>query len=53
MDELTKRENLPDSPQSENVYRSIRGYVIEAQGQVYTAVNAAGDGLLENWEVDF
>ena len=41
MDELTKRENLPDSPQSEDAYRSIRGYVIEAQGQVYTAVNAA------------
>ena len=41
MDELTKRENLPDSPQSEDAYRSIRGYVIEAQGQVYAAVNAA------------
>lgn len=27
--------------QSENTYRSIRGYVIEAQQQVYTAVNAA------------
>lgn len=41
MDELTKRENLPDNPQSEDAYRFIRGYVIEAQGQVYTAVNAA------------
>ena len=41
MDELTKRENLPDHPQSEDAYRSIRSYVIEAQGQVYTAVNAA------------
>ena len=41
MDELTKRENLLDSLQSENTYRSIRGYVIEAQGQVYKAVNAA------------
>ena len=25
MDELTKRENLPDSLQSEDTYRSIRG----------------------------
>ena len=41
MDELIKRETTPDAPQSEDAYRSIRGYVIEAQGQVYTAVNAA------------
>lgn len=41
MDELTKQETTPDAPQSEDAYRSIRGYVIEAQGQVYTAVNAA------------
>lgn len=39
MDELVKREN--SAPQSEDAYRSIRGYVIEAQGQVYTVVNAA------------
>ena len=37
MDELTKKE--PGAPQSEDAYRSIRGYVIEAQRQVYTAVN--------------
>ncbi len=41
MDELTKRENLPDSPQSEDAYCSIRSYVIETQQQVYTAVNSA------------
>ena len=39
MDELIK--NAPSAPQSEDTYRSIRGYVIEAQRQVYTAVNAA------------
>lgn len=39
MDELMKR--TPSTPQSEDTYRSIRGYVIEAQRQVYTAVNAA------------
>lgn len=41
MDELMKRENSLNDPQSEDAYRSIRGYVIEAQRQVYTAVNAA------------
>lgn len=41
MDTLMKQENMPDAPQSEDAYRSIQGYVIEAQGQVYTAVNAA------------
>ena len=41
MDELIKRENFLDSPQSEDAYRSIQGYVIKAQGQVYTAANAA------------
>ena len=39
MDELIK--NAPSTPQSEDTYCSIRGYVIEAQRQVYTAVNAA------------
>ena len=38
MDELMKKE--PSTPQSEDAYRSIRGYVIEAQRQVYTAVNS-------------
>ena len=41
MDDLMKRENLPDTLQSEDAYRSIRGYVIETQRQVYTAVNVA------------
>ena len=30
MDELMKRENSLSDPQSEDAYRSIRGYVIEA-----------------------
>lgn len=41
MSELTKNENLPDDPQSEDVYQSIRALVIDAQRQVYSAVNAA------------
>jgi len=41
MDELMKQEGALDAPQSEDAYRSIRGYVIEAQQQVYTAVNFA------------
>ena len=41
MEKLMKQESIPDVPQSEDAYRSIRGYVIEAQGQVYAAVNAA------------
>lgn len=41
MDELMKRETTSDTPQSEDAYRSIRGYVIEAQGQVCTVVNTA------------
>ena len=41
MDELMKREGALDVPQSEDAYRSIRSYVIEAQRQVYTAVNSA------------
>ena len=41
MDDLMKREKPLNDPQSEDTYRSIRGYVIEAQRQVYTAVNAA------------
>ena len=41
MDELMKRGSALDAPQSEDAYRSIRGYVIEAQRQVYTAVTMA------------
>ena len=55
MDELIK--NAPSTPHSEDAYRSIRGYVIEAQRQVYTAVNAAmvtaywniGKAIYESW----
>lgn len=41
MNEIIKNENLPEDFQSENMYLSIRGYVIDAQRQVYSAVNAA------------
>lgn len=41
MEELIKNENVQNVQQSEDAYRSIRDYVIEAQRQVYTAVNAA------------
>ena len=41
MDELMKRKNELSAPQSEDTYRAIRGYVIEAQRQVYAAVNSA------------
>ena len=35
------KANLPSHSQSEKVYFSIRSYVIDAQRQVYSAVNAA------------
>ncbi len=41
MGEIVKREDLPIEQQSEEAYLSIRGYVIDAQKQVYSAVNAA------------
>ena len=41
MNEIIKNENLSNDPQSEDAYLSIRGYVIDAQRQVYSAVNAA------------
>ena len=41
MNEIIKNDNLPDNPQSEDAYLSIRGYVIDAQRQVYSAVNVA------------
>lgn len=34
-------EHLPVDPQSEGAYVSIRGYVIDAQRQIYSAVNVA------------
>lgn len=39
MGEIVKRDDLPIEQQSEEAYLSIRGYVIDAQRQVYTAVN--------------
>ncbi len=41
MGEIVKRDSLPIEQQSEEAYLSIRGYVIDAQRQVYSAVNAA------------
>ncbi len=41
MSEIIKKGNLPGDPQPEDAYLSIRGYVIDAQRQVYSAVNAA------------
>lgn len=41
MDENVKRYDLPIEQQSEAAYLSIRGYVIDAQRQVYSAVNVA------------
>lgn len=40
MSEISDASNLPDTQKSEAAYLSIRGYVIEAQRQVYAAVNA-------------
>ena len=41
MSEIIKKDNLPSDTQSEDMYLSIRGYVIDAQRQVYSTVNAA------------
>ncbi|MGM9937713.1 MAG: YhcG family protein [Candidatus Ornithomonoglobus sp.] len=41
MSEIIKQENLPTELQSENAYLSIRGYVIDAQKRIYSAVNSA------------
>ena len=41
MSDIIETGNLPDKQQSEEMYRSIREYVVDAQQQVYTAVNAA------------
>ena len=41
MNELVKNNNDTDIPDSESAYKSIRGYVIDAQRQVYSAVNSA------------
>ena len=41
MNEIIKKENLIQDMQSEDTYHSIRRYVLDAQQQVYTAVNTA------------
>lgn len=49
MGEIVKRDELPDDQQSEEAYLSIRGYVIDAQRQVYSAVNAAM--VMAYWDI--
>ena len=39
--EIVRNDTMPDNAQPEETYRSIRSYVIDAQRQVYSAVNAA------------
>lgn len=41
MDEIIKKDDLPVDRQSEEAYLSIRDYIIDAQKEVYSAVNAA------------
>lgn len=41
MSKIIKNENLSSDPKPEDAYISIRGYVIDAQRQVYSAVNVA------------
>ena len=41
MDKLVKQSNFSENIGRENVYKSIRGYVIDAQQRIYTAVNGA------------
>lgn len=38
---IKSQDNLPEKIGQEDVYKTIRGYVIDAQQRVYTAVNAA------------
>ncbi|MCB6345866.1 PDDEXK nuclease domain-containing protein [Enterocloster lavalensis] len=41
MDEIVKNNNVADYPKPEDAYLSIRSYVIDAQKQIYVAVNQA------------
>lgn len=41
MGEIAKNESLENAIDSEETYRSIRGYVIDAQRKVYASVNSA------------
>lgn len=41
VDNTIKKENSPCNTQPEDAYLSIRGYIIDAQRQVYSAVNEA------------
>lgn len=41
MDEIIKNNNSENNEQSESMYTSIRGHIIDAQRQVYSAVNTA------------
>lgn len=41
MSEIKRNDDMPVDSKSEDAYLSIRGYVIDAQRQIYTAVNQA------------
>ena len=41
MSEMIKKDNSPNNLQAEDMYLSIRSYIIDAQRQVYSAVNTA------------
>ena len=41
MSEMIKKDNSPNNLQAEDMYLSIRSYIIDAQRQVYSAVNIA------------
>ena len=40
-DELNTVNDMAEIQSSENIYTNVRGYIINAQRQVYSAVNAA------------
>ena len=44
-DELKNASDMADIQSSENIYASVRGYIIHAQRQVHSAVHAAMVGL--------
>ena len=49
MSKSNKDDTLSNAQQSEDTYLSIRGYVIDAQKQIYSAVNSAM--VTAYWEI--
>lgn len=47
-DELKNASDMADIQSSENIYANVRGYIIHAQRQVHSAVNAAMVGAYWN-----